>query len=442
MPLARVTRRRAVALTAGLSTAVPWITTACAESAAPSPSQGPSTISYLNNLAPTNSETMARLAMLEEFNQTNTQKITVDLAEAKAAAANFEKFKTLAAAGTGPDLYWARYFDGADFYLAGITLDADQELKKDRDWTKQRADIFPPMLESALWAGKLLSIPTYANNQAIIYNTALLQQAGVAAPRQGWTWDDFRTTALRFVREGILPLSMGWTNTWLHWLGTTGARIVSKDMRKINADTPELLSVMELWLDLLNRGVTRLDAEGKSGLMEQYTLARNDTVFELQGPYRIPPLRQNKAPDFRTVHVPVHPTKKEVFASNGGHSLVLCKSTPERQAAAAQVAKWLNAPHAQAQVCIRSYSIPVSKGAQAAKEMQDAVNADPAFKGFVDLAPNGWRWPALPSQQKIQGAIETSIGAIMRKEIGAKAGLVTAQREAQLLLDEDLRLMK
>jgi multiple sugar transport system substrate-binding protein len=424
------------------ATTLPWLAAGCGESAAPAQSQRPVTVSYLNNLAPTNVETQSRLAVLEEFNATNTQKITVDLTEAKAAAANFEKLKTLAAAGSGPDLYWARYFDGPDFYLSGITLDVDAELKKDREWAKQRADVFPAMLESALWAGKLVSFPAYANNQAMIYNTGLLQQAGVAAPRQGWTWDDFRTSAQRVTREGILPLSMGWVNTWLHWLGTTGTRVVSKDVRKMQVDTPEMLQVMELWLDLLNRGVIRLDADGKSGLMEQYAQARNDVVFEVQGPYRIPPLRQAKAPDFGTVHVPVHPSKKEVFASNGGHSLVLCKSTPEKQAAAAQVAKWLTAPHAQAQVCVKSYSIPVSKGAQAAKELQDQVSSDPAFKGFVDLAPYGWRWPGLPSQQKIQGAIENAIGAIMRKEVGAKAGLITAQREAQALLDDDVRLMK
>ena len=135
----------------------------------------------------------------------------------------------------------------------------------------------------------------------------------------------------------------------LHWLGTTGARIITRDMRTVNADTPEMLQVMELWLDMLNRGITRLDADGRAGVREQFGNGRNDTVFELQGPYNILSYRQNQAPDFRTIHVPVHPVKKEIFASNGGHSLVLCRSTPERQVAASQVARWLNAPHAQAQ---------------------------------------------------------------------------------------------
>lgn len=438
--------RRKVAGTLGApligTLGVSWLAAACGEASVPAEAKKAVTIKYLNNLSPTHPESEARMAMIDEFNQTNTQKITVDLTEARAGNTNIEKLKTLSAGGSAPDLYWATYLDGPGLYTSGVIIEVEQELKKEKEWAKQRADMFPTMLETAIWAGKLLSIPGYTNNQGMIYNTGLLQQAGVAPPKQGWTWDDFKSTAQKFVRDGVLPLSMGWGHTWHHWLGTTGSRPVTKDARKITTDTPEMIQVMELWLDFLKRGIIQTAPDGKSGLFEQYRQARNDTVFEVQGPYRIATLRQANVPEFRTLHIPVHPVKKEVFAANGGHSLVVPKTTPEKQAAAALVAQWLNAPHAQAQVCIRSFSIPVSKAAQQSKELQDHIKDDPAFKGFVDLAPYGWRWPALPSQSKIVGAIQDNINAIMRQEIGIKAGLAKAQQEAQVLLDEDILLMK
>ena len=64
------------------------------------------------------------------------------------------------------------------------------------------------------------------------------------------------------------------------------------------------------------------------------------------------------------------------------------------------------------------------------------------MKGFIDLAPYGWRWPALPSLGKINTALNTNVTKVLRGEIGVKDGLVTAQREAQLQLDEDVKLMK
>ena len=52
------------------------------------------------------------------------------------------------------------------------------------------------------------------------------------------------------------------------------------------------------------------------------------------------------------------------------------------------------------------------------------------------------RWPALPSQPKINAAIDTHVGAILRRETSISGGLANAQREGQLALEDDLKLMK
>jgi multiple sugar transport system substrate-binding protein len=434
-----------VALAAGAGGAA-WVA-ACGltpqTQAPPAPASGPVTITFMQNDSntPQRPEGSTRVALVEEFNQTNTLRITVDNSDAQANS-SIDKIKTLAASGTPPHLYYTAYYYPAEFYLAGMTIDFDTELKGDKEWGKQRADIFPPMLESSLWAGKLIGLPGYTNNQAVIYNTGLLQQAGVAAPKQGWTWDDLKATAQKFVRPDMVPLSIGWGGTWQHFLGTAGGRPISRDAKHITFDTPEMLQVVELYLDLLRRGIALKTPDGKDGLFETYKLAKNDTVYEVQGPYRIPVLRQNNAPPFETIHVPVHPAKKEVMAGNGGHDLIVFKDVPpERRQAAAQVAKWLNGPYPQTQMCIKATSIPVSKAAMGTKELLDYLKTDSAFKGFVDLAPNGWRWPTLPSYGKVSGVLEAAVASILREESGTKAGLAQAQLDAQTLLDDDVRLM-
>ena len=403
---------------------------------------GPVTVTYMSNLPETHPEGEARLSLLKEFTSTNPNQITVNLTEA-VASITLDKIKALAAGGTPPDLAYFAYYDTPGLYISGATIDVDDELKSEKDWGKQRADIFPNMLETSMWAGKLAGMPVDTNNQAMIYNMGLLQQAGVAPPKQGWTWDDFKTMAQKFVRPEMVPLSMAWAGTWRHWLGTMGARIISKDNRKITADTPEMLEVMELDLDLLKRGIALKTPDGKGALFETYQLAKNDTAFEVQGPYRIPTMRQKNAPPFMTIHIPVHPVKKQIMAGNGGWNMAIFKEAPvERRHAASLVAQWTNAPHAQAQFCIQSINIPVSKATLESKVFQDYTKAEPAFKGFADLAPYGWRWPALPSYAKINAAVDTTVQTIIRQEIGIKAGLAQIQREAQTLLDEDLKLMK
>lgn len=409
----------------------------------PAKSTGPVTVTFMHNDDNTAArpEGLTRVSLLDEFSKTNTQKITVNNADAQIRVAN-DKLKALASAGTPPDLYYIAYYFPAEFYTVGMIIDVDAELKGDKEWAKQRADIFPSFLDSSSWAGKLIAIPGYTNNQAVIYNTGLLQQGGVAAPKQGWTWDDFKTAAGKFVKPNIIPFSAEW-GSYLYWLGTMGNRVISKDAKTITFDTPEMLQVVEHMQDLVKRGINLKTPDGKAGLNEQYRLAKNDTVFEFQGPYRIPVLRDQKAPDFLTIHMPVHPVKKQVFAANGGHNLMIFKDVPpERRAAAAQVAKWMNGAHAQAQMCIKATSIPVSKGVAESKEMQDYLKTDAPFKGFVDLAGNGWRWPTLPHWTDITGALTAAITNIMTEQTSPKSGLADGQQKAQQFLNDDVKLMK
>jgi multiple sugar transport system substrate-binding protein len=441
----RLTRRRTLGVLAGVggATALAACGSASGGEAPAAKATGPVTISFMHNDSNTAArpEGATRVTLLDEFTKTNEQKISVNVAEAQAAVTN-DKLKSLAAAGTPPDLYYIAYYFPAEFFIAGMIVDIDAELKGDKEWGKQRADIYPNFLESSSWAGKLIGVPGYTNNQAVIYNLGLLQQAGVPNPKQGWTWDDFKTAAQKFVKPGTLVFSMDW-GSYLYWLGTQGARVISKDNKTITFDTPEMLVVMEHMLDMAKRGITQKTADGKGGLNEQYREARNDVVYEFQGPYRIPVLRQNKAPDFLTIHMPVHPVKKQVFAANGGHNLIVFKDIPlERRQAAAQTAKWMNAAHAQAQMCINATSIPVSKGVADSKELQDYLKTDAAFKGFIDLAGNGWRWPTLPSFTPITGALTTAVASIMTEQTSPKAGLVAGQQQAQQFLDEDVRQMK
>ncbi|HEX2514699.1 MAG TPA: extracellular solute-binding protein [Chloroflexota bacterium] len=439
MALHSVTRRRALAggaLAAGGAALAAGCGAQGAGSPAPAAAKGPVTVTYMSNLAESHPEGAARLYLLDEFNKTNEQKITVNVEEGRGATA-LDKYKSLAAGGTPPDVAYAAYYHTADMFAAGMLVDVDSELKAEKDWARQRADMYPAMLESSTWTGKLVSLPGYTNNVAMIYNTGLLQQAGVAAPKQGWTWDDFRAALQKFSgRQGLTALSMNWS-FWTHYLRTMDASPISQDARKITVDTPESLQIMELLLGYIKGGFT--PADGKT---ELYREAKNDVVFEMQGPYRIPTLRQVNAPPFAVVHTPVNPQKKVIAAPNGGHNVAIFKTTPERQFAGAQVARWLNAPHAQAQMCIRATSLPVSKAGFSSKELQDYLKTDAEMKGFIDLASYGWRWPALPSYEKINKALQDNVNAILKQEVGVKDGLGRAQRDAQAFLDEDVMLMK
>ena len=81
----------------------------------------------------------------------------------------------------------------------------------------------------------------------------------------------------------------------------------------------------------------------------------------------------------------------------------------------AQVARWLTAPRQQVHHRLKANAIPIREAVPPNdKELQNYLTSDPPYRALADVAPYGRRWPALPSFAKINGAIDTHVGAIRR----------------------------
>jgi ABC-type glycerol-3-phosphate transport system substrate-binding protein len=391
------------------------------------------TVTYMSDLPDTHPEGKARLGLLAEYTKTNTDGVTVDVSAAKNAT-SLDKAFALAAAGTPPDLIYVAYYDAAALLAKGAVIDLDAQLRPEKNWSTQKADIYPDMLSSSTWTGKLAGMPCYTNNSAIIYSPQLLAQIGVPAPKPDWNWQDFQDLAQKGNKP---PDRWGYDWNWVYWsnwLGSAGGFPISSDAQKITMTTPEAQDTITYLANLFKIGVTPTKVAG-----ELFNTSKGTgVVFESQGPYRIPTLRQNGVTDFTVLPTPI---KKTIFAGNGGHNVSVFQGIPaDHKQAAALVTLWLNAPHAQAQMCIQATSLPVSNAAFNSTELQDYLKTDPQLKGFVDMAPHGWRWPALPSYAKISGALNTTINDIFAGKYSVQDGLTQAQQAAQVLLDQDLKL--
>lgn len=425
----RMTRRTWLWATAG-SSAAAGLVAACGASETPTTTQfsAPVVLNVVQNQPITGPEGRSRMDVFLDWYD---EKISLNLKDAEAAT-DLTKLKAMLAAGTVPDLMYVSYRgDPADLYTLGAIIDYDTELKTEKDWAKQKADMYPVFLETSMWAGKLVAMPGYGTCQAMIYNPGLLQKAGVAVPRDKWTWNDFLTSARRAMRPpDVWGLDLTWSYVfWMMWVGSAGVRPLSKDNRKLTLNNQAVIDATTFQLELVRSGVTPPESSPE-------LFAKGTTVFEHQGSYRVPTLRAASA-EFGVIHMPM---QKEVFSSTSGHSMVVAKNiAPERRHAAALVAKWMNSPAPQAKMCIRSVSQPVSRGAAEHKSLRDYMVGDPQAKGFVDVAQYSWRWPNIPSFTKVAAVLGTAITDILGQKIGVKDGLARAERDGQPILDEDMR---
>ena len=438
----RPTRRRVLRWGAVSAPALAAFTGCDAIGQTPAPVAVPVSITYVSHLAETHPEGKAYMDLLGAFNRSNQEKITVNLEEARAAV-GYDKMLTLSAAGTPADFARIDSTRSASLFVPGATVDMEAVLKKEKDWVTQKADMFPGHLENQMWGSKLMSVPTYQAVQGMVYSPKLLARAGVAVPKQGWTWTDFRDSAQKAAK---MPETSGLSFRWimhhlLQWAGSIGASYVSADKRKMTVNSPELLEATEFVLGLIKAGITSSTENG-----ELFRKGADEAVFEQNGPFRMPTYRLAGITDFGVIHHPVHPTKKVIAGYADGSEMVIFKGiSTERQTAAGRLVLYMNSPEAQAKACIAATMIPVSKAAANSKELQDHLKTDQQHKAFVDVALQGRsaRFPSLPSYQKIVNeTITPGLAEIFGQKISVRDGLTSIQQRTQVLLDDDVKTMQ
>jgi len=373
-------------------------------------------------------DTLAERA--DELRSTIGVKVTTDIADTP-------KIVIAAAGGAPPNTAWHGYGDSALIFVTGATVAPDEELKKEKDWAAQRKDIFTGMLESSMWGGKLVAIPLETNNRGIYYDKAILAKAGIAPPTANWTRDEFET---KIVRASAPPDRWGFTITaghldWSIFYGGAGGQILNKDANKFTIDNEIGRDTLRWLHDLIyKRQVIPNPPPG-----EMMNKGEGTVAFDITGNFRYPVYRQ-RGVDVGSAPMPIHKTR---FTIGHGWNLSAFKHKDAAvQLASARLIKWMNTTAFQVPYAIKSDNVPVTKSSLEHKDFQAYLAKDPVVKVFSDQAPAVYRVPAMPSGFKSMDQITVSVKKALLNESSINDAMAEAQRQAQLILDDDLRQLK
>jgi multiple sugar transport system substrate-binding protein len=395
-------------------------------------------VSLWNNLPESHTETPPKQAQVAQFNSSQQRvHVTMDT-----HGVSLDKLKTATAGGTPPDAALIGYYQSADLFASGLTVDLDEQLKKERDWGTQRKEIFPLALETSIWRGKLAAMPFSINNNVIFFNPELLARAGVTPPVAGWTWDDFISKAkaashppdvygLDLARYG------GWAQYtfWMCLGGSNGFRLLSQDGTKVQWDTELAQEITRLHVDVIqNQRLVPPQEDFKKEI-----LLDGATVFEQVGSFRMPLLRKNNF-SFGVVANPVSPKTRQRYADGGGHSVAILRTgNADKTLGAALFAKYFSSVPAQVGMGSSAVLFPINRRAQEEKDYQAAVNKDPDYKISVDELPNTGRAPTIPSFDRFMTALGQGLLDAYAARVGVAAMHATVQPLLQGILDEDLK---
>lgn len=348
--------------------------------------------------------------------------------------ANTQKAMVAAAGGTPPHTAWLAFWDGARLLVPGMTVDPDEELKRVKEWAAQRKDIFPGMLETSLWRGKLTSIPLDTNNRGIYYDKAVLAKAGIAPPTPNWTRDEFTQ---KVIRASAPPERWGFTVTagpldFLIFYGAAGGKLMNNEQTKWTVDSETGRETLRYLHELIYARQT-IPAPPPGEMMRT---GEGKVAFDITGNFRLETIRQARV-DVGAAPIPFHRARYTI--AHGSNIMVFKVRDGDAQHAAARFAMWMNSPTFQVSATVRNFLIPVSKATLEHKDFQQALVKDPVFKVFADQAPYAWRIPTFPSERESENALGEFIKKALLNEIGINEALTEGQRAAQLILDEDLK---
>ncbi|MCU1440506.1 MAG: hypothetical protein JWP85_1503 [Rhodoglobus sp.] len=255
-------------LTAAAAVATVGLLAACS-TPSEAPSDEPVTITYQ---VWAGTQTPAMQEIVDAFEEENPN-ITVELQELPWPQ-YWSTLQTSAAGGTAPDAFWMLaqqikpYAEGKQ--LLDITDAIEAEGVDLANYPQAVLDLYDQ------GDGAIYGLPKDFDTNAIWYNKALFDAAGVDYPTDSWTWEDFRTAAkeLTNAEAGVWGVAapIDYQGGYYNSIFQAGGQVISDDGKTAELDTPEAIAGIKFWTDLM--------ADGSSPTLQQLSDTEAETQFE------------------------------------------------------------------------------------------------------------------------------------------------------------------
>ncbi|MGH2820636.1 MAG: ABC transporter substrate-binding protein [Actinomycetota bacterium] len=115
------------------------------------------------------------------------------------------KLTTSFAAGNPPDVFLVNFREYSQFVTRGAVEPIDPHLES-MGISKER--YYKPPIEAFTYDGRLQCMPQNISSLVVYYNEELFRRSGLRRPRPGWTWEDFRETAITLTRGDVRGLGI------------------------------------------------------------------------------------------------------------------------------------------------------------------------------------------------------------------------------------------
>lgn len=187
--------------------------------------------------------------------------------------------------------------------------------------------------------GGLFGVPRDTDTKVIFYNRTLFKKAGVAFPKDGWSYDDLRTTAKALTKGSGARISQyGYayeTDFWRLWLWQNGVELFDNSAKPTKAtfNTPDGATALQFIADLTNVDqVTPPPSQMASSATIASLFTSGQLAMAFGNHALVPTFASTKGLDWFVVGMP-HFTGHPTVNASGGAGYAISKWTKEPDAA-------------------------------------------------------------------------------------------------------------
>ena len=376
-------------------------------------------------------ETAVYQAVTEAFMDANPD-IEVELVEIAEKDDHLTRLASSFASQKPPDVFLVNFREYSQFVVRGA-VEPIAPLLADRG--VDLADYYEPPIEAFTFNDELQCMPQNISSLVVYYNEDLFEDAGVKPPYEGWTWEDFRQTAIDLTGGDVRGLGLDpqiiriapfvWSN---------GGDIVDdlSSPTRFTLDTPEAMEALEFLTGLVRddqvvpteEELAAQDPETRfiSGKLAMLLSSRRDT----------PPFREVGGLRFNVGPLPVAQEPAGIL-----HSDAYCVAAGTDIEAAADFVTFATGSEGQTITAFGGRTVPSLQKVANSGAFLDPSRPPSRSKVFLDGIPHIRRTPVISTWPEIEDIAEEILTRVFYEEgYTIEQGIEELNEQAQPLFEE------
>jgi multiple sugar transport system substrate-binding protein len=337
-------------------------------------------------------------------------------------------------AGNYPDVAYEYGSSAAQLAKQPKLLDLTAKVKSSEvDWN----DFYPSERQAATVNGKVVGVPALVDNLSLVYNKKLFAQAGIPAPTNDWSWQQFRDAARKLTNAGTKTYGWAYVNdgsedtVWrfIAMLWQAGGELLNSDNTKPAFDSPAGLAALQQLREMAVTDRSVYLDNGSGNYMNVFNGGKLGMLWT--GPWDLSSI--NSDIDYGVAYLPGYDGNHETIS--GPDVYMLFDHSSGRSDTAFTFVSWLTSAKEHVQFSIATGDLPLRKSETQQPGYQTFLKKYPAEQTFVANLDNVKHVrPNIAGYAQVSTAVGQMVQAVLLGKSSPSAALKSGSAQAAAAL--------